>query len=319
MPKLKLYHCFFLLPFLIALTIFTTTFKTDISAFFIAGDNAEEILLASEIQSGTLSRRYILSIGSSQHAAKSAFINTLINDFKKIEGVNDVWLAGETRGAINAISSLYRKHGSQLYSRNPEVDLPQIFTPENLQTRAKALKDGLLSPQGDLIKKIVKYDPLLLSLTGFKAMSLQLQSSLKHAKTYQNLILETKMSGMDFEGQLAIQQQLITVFKAQSQAFNSTVELEMTGVPMFAVETRQRMEGDITFISVISSIALSLLFFLLFKSFRVLFWVGCLLITVVCCAVLVTNLLFGFVHGMTMAIGTTLVGICVDYPIHTLV
>ena len=40
-------------------------FKTDLSAFIIAGDNAEELLLASEMQSGALSRRYLLSVGSS--------------------------------------------------------------------------------------------------------------------------------------------------------------------------------------------------------------------------------------------------------------
>jgi hypothetical protein len=36
-------------------------------------------------------------------------------------------------------------------------------------------------------------------------------------------------------------------------------------------------------------------------------------------AILVTNLVFGSVHGMTIAIGSTLIGICIDYPIHAIV
>ncbi|MEN8260409.1 MAG: hypothetical protein ABFS02_07465 [Pseudomonadota bacterium] len=35
-------------------------------------------------------------------------------------------------------------------------------------------------------------------------------------------------------------------------------------------------------------------------------------------AALLTQWLFGYVHGLTLALGATLLGVCVDYPIHTL-
>jgi hypothetical protein len=50
-----------------------------------------------------------------------------------------------------------------------------------------------------------------------------------------------------------------------------------------------------------------------------MFWVFSLLMTVMAVAVIVTNLIFGSVHGMTIAIGSTLIGVCIDYPIHVLV
>lgn len=93
----------------------------------------------------------------------------------------------------------------------------------------------------------------------------------------------------------------------------------MTGVPMFAVATQTLIESDIKFISIFSSLALMLLFLLIFRSFRVLFWVFSLLMMVMTIAILVTNLVFGSVHGMTIAIGSTLIGICIDYPIHAIV
>jgi len=43
---------FIALPMLIASIFFIADFKTDISAFFIAGESTEEILLANEMQSG---------------------------------------------------------------------------------------------------------------------------------------------------------------------------------------------------------------------------------------------------------------------------
>ena len=64
MQQLRQYWFFLGLPILIGLVFLNTQFKTDISTFFIAGKNAQEALLANEIQSGVLSRRYILSIGA---------------------------------------------------------------------------------------------------------------------------------------------------------------------------------------------------------------------------------------------------------------
>ncbi|RLA16476.1 MAG: hypothetical protein DRQ62_16160, partial [Gammaproteobacteria bacterium] len=74
-PSLASLFFFLCLPLLIAVAVFTTHFQTNIAAFVIAGDNAEEILLASEIQSGTLSRRYILSVDAGEgKQVSSAFI-----------------------------------------------------------------------------------------------------------------------------------------------------------------------------------------------------------------------------------------------------
>ncbi len=319
MQQLRQYWFFLVLPMLVGLVFLNTQFKTDISTFFIAGKNAQEVLLANEIQSGVLSKRYILAIGSEKQAPSAALVNALSAEFKTIKGVNDVWKTEEKRGALEAITALYSKQGANLYSRNPETDLARLFSAEGLAARAKALKAGLLSPQSELIKTIAAHDPLLLSLNGLSETSGKFLKPVSSNSNYQNLILETTMSGMDVAAQVLIQQQIGTIFATQKAKFSETVDLEMTGVPVFAAATQTRMQNEITTISVLSSLALCGLFFWIFKSLRVLFWVASLLITVVCSAVIVTNLLFGFVHGMTLAIGTTLIGICIDYPIHALV
>ena len=317
-PSLVSLIFFLCIPVLVGLAVVTTQFKTDISAFVIAGDNAEEILLASEIQSGALSRRYILSVDAGEgHQASAAFIQVWLNDLKSISGVVDVWTTDEKRGALEALSSVYAKHGGQLYSRNPGQDLAAIFTETALLERAAGLKQALLSPQGPLLKKIAVQDPLLLSLNGFKAFATQLQNQTSRHSQYTNFILETQMSGMDVPAQREIQQQIKDSFASAAAGYS--YQLDMTGVPLFAVATQTMIEDDVKFISIFSSLALMLLFLIIFRSFRVLLWVFSLLITVMAVAVLVTNLIFGSVHGMTIAIGSTLIGICIDYPIHALV
>ena len=311
---------FILLPVLISVAIFSTEFKTDISAFFIAGDNAEEILLASEMQSGTLSRRYILSIGSEQHnRVPNDFVNALIEKFKGIEGVADVWKPGQQRVAGDAILSLYLPHSVQLYSLRPETDLENIFSGQGLNHQAAGLKKALLSPQGAMVKKIALQDPLLLSLNGFRSLAGQIKEVMQRDESYQNLILETTVAGLDYSHQVLIQNQIKTIFADQNKTLESQFQLQMTGVPVFAVVTQTLIEGDIKKVSVLCCIALTLLFLWIFRSFRALFQVSSLLLAVVAVSVLVTHLIFGYIHGMTMAIGTTLIGICIDFPIHALV
>jgi predicted exporter len=307
---------------LIALTAYTTHFKTDISAFIIAGENAEEMLLASEIQSGALSRRTVLSIGTvERNRIPQPFISELMTRLKAIPGVVDVWKAGETRDLIKALELLYLPYGSQLYSRDPVQDLKALFSEQGLSDRAAGLKQALLSPQSDIIKKVAKTDPLLLIFNGFKTYQL-LQSAQNQQTLYENLLLETEMSGMDVTAQSQIQHQIKTVFEdlvQQSKTDDLTYQLDMTGVPIFAAATQGMMEADIKLISTLSTIALAALFFWIFRSISVFFWVSCLMVAVVTATVLVINLIFGSIHAMTLGIGSTLVGVCVDYPIHALV
>ena len=304
---------FYLLPPLLGVIMaLSVNFKTDLSAFIIAGDNAEEILLASEMQSGALSRRYLLSVGSSsEQPVPKAFMQALQAQLKTIDGVVEVWSPDQQNDVTQAMQTLYGRHGSSLYSFDAEQELAQIFTPQGLTQRAEFLKNALLSPQAAMIKKIALQDPLLLTLNGFQAMSGQMQQTADSDGQYRNLILETAMAGLDAAQQSRIQTAINAVFKHLNRSWQGSLKLEMTGVPVFAVATQKLIQGDITHVSILSSVALMVLFLLLFRSFGTLFQVFTLLVIVILSAILATQLAFGYVHGMTVAIGS-----CIDYPIH---
>lgn len=311
---------YYLLPPLLTLiVVFFVNFKTDISAFIIAGDNAEEILLASEMQSGALSRRYLLSVGAEGEArVPKEFIHSFQGQLKKIDGVLDVWSPGKQGDVAQVMQTLYSQYGSALYSLDSEQELEQLFSPGGLEQQAKLLKKSLLSPQGAMVKKIALQDPLLLTLNGFKGLSGQMQQVTSQDNKYRNLILETAAAGLDASEQGRIQTAIKTVFNQLNQSTNKekNYQLDMTGVAVFAVATQSLIQGDIVKVSALSTIALLLLFLLIFRSFGVMFQVFTLLIIVILSSILSTQLIFGYVHGMTIAIGSTLVGICIDYPIH---
>ena len=105
----------------------------------------------------------------------------------------------------------------------------------------------------------------------------------------------------------------------RAQVGTADMTLEMTGVPVFAVATQSLVAGDVQRVTILATLALSLLYLWLFRSWRSLLWVSTLLAISLCSALLVTQLVFGQVHGLTIAIGATLIGVCIDYPIHAMV
>ncbi len=309
---------YYLLPvILLGLIITQVSFKTDLSAFIVTGNSQEEILLASEMQSGTLSRQYILSIVSDSSSPDKAFIRQLKKQLKTINNVIDVWSADEKQATLDTIQGFYARHASSIYSLSPEAELAKLFSIQGLTDRALFIKKALLSPQGSLVKNILRQDPLLITLNSFKSLSAKYSQANKQPGHAKNLILMTRISGMDAPEQKKIQRYI----NEQFQQLNNPHQyrLEMTGVPVFAVATQELIQGDVIKISLFSSLALVLLFLLLFRSFTSLFQVFTLLMIVIFSAILITNSLFGFVHGMTIAIGCTLIGICIDYPIHAIV
>ncbi len=300
----------------LGLTVLTTRIKTDISAFVVSGDSAEEILLASEMQSGALSRRYILFVTApDRENFPPGLIDDLIRGWSAIQRVTDIWRPDETRIDLDSIQSVYARHGPHLYSLDAKRDLDSLLSVEGLAQRAELLKRALLSPEGDRIKKIATMDPLLLLFNGFRSLSGQSSPLQGHSPGYQNLILETAASGLDVSEQKRIQQQIREIFDRLNPG---TYRLEMTGVPVYAVASQSLMMEDISRISVLSTIATALLFVAVFRSLVSLFWIILVLTAMMSASILITGWVFGYVHGMTIAVGSTLIGVCIDYPIHAL-
>ncbi|MGR8933955.1 MAG: MMPL family transporter [Gammaproteobacteria bacterium] len=312
---------FMLLPIAVAVAALTVSVKTDLSAFFVAGDSDEENLLASEMQSGVLSRRYLLSIvdPSGAQMTESAGIDALLTRLQAIAGISDVWRPEQSRAAFDTIARFYAPHAAQLYSRTPASDLDALLSAEGLQRRAEALKTALLSPQAAVFKFIALQDPLLLSLQRFRGMAEQWRESAPRTGPYRNLLLDTQPSGLDAEAQRAIRRQIETQFAQWNGERNHRFRLEMTGVPVFAVATQTMIEGDIARLGALSSAGLVVLFLWLFRSPGALLQVGALLLATMAAAVLATQAVFGYVHGMTLAVGSTLGGVCIDYALHGLV
>ncbi len=94
------------------------------------------------------------------------------------------------------------------------------------------------------------------------------------------------------------------------------IQLLISGPPLFAVESRERIREGSQQLTLWASLGVALLILLAYRSFTATVLVALPLFSGIvagACAVVVT---FGQLHGIALAFGITLIGLTVDYPIH---
>ncbi|MDQ6991757.1 MAG: MMPL family transporter [Mariprofundaceae bacterium] len=312
---------FFLLavPFLLAATFWQLDVKTDISAFFISGKSEQMKLLAGQMQNGEISKRYLISIVQEKVGEKPLeFVQALQTEWLKLEGVSRVWGSSMGDDEMHALIAFYLPYRYQLYSLTPEKDVPAIFSNAAMEARAKTIKQGLLSPESAWVREVIHQDPMFLMSNTFGQLSSGISNSTEHSR-YTSLMVESNASGLDTDRQAVIKKQIEAVFQQVNRTYGSKYQLEMTGVPIFALAIKKQVEEDVKWISSVSIGLMLLLFLVIFRSFQSLVTVTLILLVSATMACLLTSLVFGQIYALTLAIGTTLIGVCVDYPIHTMV
>jgi len=307
-----------LLAALITVALFTINFKTDISDFFFQGDSPETALVAGKMQSGALSRQYLLLI---ERKDTQADITSFAQEFQDmlldVPQVKHVLNNATDISILERLGASYSPFAVALYSVTPEVDMPLLFSDKALKERARSIKQMLLSQQFLGLQPVLYQDPMLLMMDWFKKLPNTAVSG--GGKDFVGLTVETSVTGLDARAQRVIYDAIKQSFTKINAAHQQKFTLRITGVPLFAMQIQQQVSKDVTLVSLISIILMVLLFLITFRSLRGLAWVSFVLLSSVAMASIITSLFFGYLHGLTIAIGSTLIGVCIDYPIHTIV
>jgi len=305
-------------PLLLALTVWQLRVESDLNAFFTATEDADSRLLANLLKSGELSRRYLLFVEAPAGAEQSslyAFSNQLVKRLAGLADVEQVWLAKQPpRAWVDALAS-YAPYHAGIFSLNPESDAAAIFDPAALPAKAAGLKQALLSPQAAFIKTVAKQDPLLLSLQGFQRIKQQFVTATSDGA----LLLNSRAAALDAEAQNRLQTEIISAFDVLNAEKGSAFRLAMAGVPVFSSAAQREIGRDVGLVSAASGVGVIAVFLLLFRSFAALHWIMLIQAAAFLCGALGIAVLFERVHSLTLALGASLIGICVDYPIHVMV
>ena len=297
--------------------VWNSRFTADMSFFLPSSPSAEQRALVQQLQDGSVSRLLMVSVAGGDEAQRATVSRALRKalvadpDFLSVQNGEAVGLEGERDRLL-----------AHRYALSPAVN-PQRFTEDGLRAAVNDTIDLLSSPAGMLLKPYLAQDPTgeLVSILGQLNPGAQpeLRAGVWASRDGQRamLLLQTRALGSDTDGQAAAIDKVRTSFEtARSGAAADALTMELSGPGQFAVQARETIKAEAKRLSMISSIAIWLVLFWVYRSFKLLALGLIPVLSGTLAGIVMVSLVHGTVFGVTVGFGSALIGEAVDYAIY---
>ena len=289
---------------------------SDITQFM--PDNHEDKnvqLLLDELQQGNTARLLILRIGGTDAKELANLSRQLKLQLDKDEAFSLVHNGQNKISPEDFITGEYKTLYKYRYLLAPNTSLSKEALSSSLKKRLSELRSGI-----SIFKSTLSSDPqnhfvqYLWNLTERSNNTHYHGVWFNQEKTAALLLIELNLSDFNLDKQqLAINSIYKTI---NTLSDDKTLQIDLTGTPSMAVKTRAAIQSTSKWLSSIALILMSLLFIWAYRSIRLFFLAMLPLLSAVIAALTITNIVFQQVHGIIIAFGITLLGVCLDYPVH---
>ncbi|MEJ2403849.1 MAG: MMPL family transporter [Candidatus Thiodiazotropha sp.] len=287
--------------------------RTDLSLFLPKGTAAEQRLFLDEMNQGPASRLLLLAISGGSPESRvqlSQKLAAALRDSDAFEQVEN----GAPR-PFEPDPTLFE------YRYLLQADLEQhAFSVEALRSALQQRLMELRSPFPNPFQSQMTADPTGAFSTWLRGNLPQ--NTLNKARgvwmtrdeTRALLVVMTHAGSLELDRQAAALQQIHTRFE---QLDNTGVHsLVVSGPGVFATSSRSVIHQESQTLSLIASLAIALMLWLGYRYLPYLLYAALPLATALLSGSVVCRLIFGELHGITLAFGITLLGVTIDYPIH---
>jgi predicted exporter len=292
-------------------------YTTDLSAFLPRSPSASQQILVDQLREGVVSRLILVGIEGAPPPALAALSEALAEHLAREPDFAYVNNGSQSR--LTADGEFLLRHR---YLLSPGVTRER-FTVAGLR---EALENDLTllgSAFSALVSMVLPADPTgeflrLLELVEPETGPQKSQGVWFSANgTRALLLLQTRASGFDIDAQERALGRIRTAFNAAAaQQGVAQAALLVTGPGVFAVATRAGMKQDVSRISLLALLLVSILLLLVYRSPRALILTLLPVASGATAGVGAVSLAFGSVHGVTLGFGATLLGEGVDYAIY---
>lgn len=128
------------------------------------------------------------------------------------------------------------------------------------------------------------------------------------------LLVSVSSDSLDLDVMQRAEDDIRQTFSSLAQT--SSIQLEISGPGVMAVHVRSTIEQVINNLSMFMIILLIIVFAIAYRSMYALLLAGIPLLSAVTVSLVATQAIFHEVHGIVLAFGVTLLGVCLDYPLH---
>jgi len=299
-----------------SLVIVHTRFSADLSAFLPAAPDARQRALVEQLRSGVAARTLLIAIRGGDAAHRAAASRALAERLRADPAYEQV-----LNGDFTAFAAVGRWVFEHRYLLSPAVDA-QRFSAEGLREAIDDTLSLLGTPAGALVKPLLERDPTgeaqRIAEGALSGGGPRTQDGIWVSRDGERALLMTqsRAEGSDLDAQA---QALAALRQAFAAVAASGLELQLSGTPKFAVDSRAQMQTEIRALVLTGTLLMGTLLLLTFASLRALAAAMLPVVTGIVAGVAAVSLVFGNVHGATLGFGTTLIGEAVDYAIYYLI
>jgi predicted exporter len=286
---------------------------TDLRLFMPSPRTAQERLVLEEIGEGPASRMLLLAIAGDDPRAAAETSRALVATLR--ESGDYRWIANGA-GDLEAIPDELLDYR---YLLSPTLDDARLDT-TFLQAQLQARLHDMASPAAGLVESWLPRDPTLELLRLAESWQPARQPQLLHDVWFDAdgrqalLVAETRAPGFDPQGQRAAMDTLRQAFEAARTA--QDLDLEASGPGAFSVLMQERTKGEATRLGTLATVGMVILLIVAYRSVPVLVLGLLPLASAGLAGLAAVSIVFGTVHGITLAFGFTLIGVAQDYPMH---
>lgn len=279
----------------------------DLSAFFPRHTTLAHEVLIEQVRNGPASRLLVVGVGGGETPDTIAAARLLQ------QGLTDnPDFASVLNGEFDEQTANVPFPVSDYYLLMDDLDFGTQALQRALQDRLRDLAFG----GGAELLELVSRDPYLATLDVLESLApAQLSGEPWLADDGSAVLLaETTAASIDIAAQARAVDAVRSAFRAVPG--NDALTLDITGVGAFSVELQETIRAEATLRSVLASVALLLVLFIVFRNVRMLILSALPLLTGFLAGLTTVAVLFDTVHGITLAFGFTLLGVAIDYPLH---
>ena len=286
--------------------------RTDMAAFLPQGRTAASRFMLRQLQTGSAASVILIGIEGAPPAQLARISRGLADG---LEHTGRFTLVSNGQNALSGADA--QALFAHRYLLSPGTTAA-AFTTEALRGDLQRLLRALQSSASPVAEEFALPDP-----TGaFPAMAAAWVGAAKvrsvdgvwfaDRRDRVLLVAQTQAGGLDVG---AGRQTEAAIRRAFAAANPGGARLLVSGPAVFAVATAAAIKSDVELLSVVSGVLVVALLLWRFRSLTVLAAVAVPVVVSVAVAALAVQAVFGFVHGVALGFGMTMLGVTVDYPV----
>ena len=310
----------------IAALVVATQFQitTDISVFLPTGADRDRARLSRAVATGEASRTIIATLDAKDPdrvAEVSTRFEQELRSDDALMGELSFLEAGPPADIDTTLWQLYQPRRLAFAASSP-TQAQELVSDEGLAAAVSDIHRRLQSPLSTLVSRAAPEDPFLSLPRFFEQMQAGRTDGMSTVDgrfvaqgRFAVVLLGTEASAFDAGSQRKVSEAIARAYE-RTRSELDVGPLETSGLGRFSIRAEETIKADIQRTTVLSIVGLFLLCLVVLRSFRLVLMTVIPIGSAVLVATAASVLIFGEVHGLTLAFGASLIGVCVDYVVH---